>query len=208
MPQVSRRPLPHRCRTVHLRLPARVFRRRGCAREPALVAGAGRSVARFREAGDGSRTTGRAPGEPERRREGREHVLITGGAQDQALLENIAVHVRKAGAFPLVTLNSERMAKRLFDDVRSGGRSASRAVLIRAVCGGSGLRTDLPLPSRGAISSSFSSATRSPAAIVRTRGRSDGSRRERERPLRAPQFTGQLQPGTHCDSRSNGASRS
>lgn len=46
-----------------------------------------------------------------------EHVLITGGAQDQELLENIAVHVRRAGAFPLVTLSSDRMGKRLFHDV-------------------------------------------------------------------------------------------
>ena len=46
-----------------------------------------------------------------------ELVLISGGAQDQELLENIAVHVRKVGAFPLVTLNSDRLAKRLFFDV-------------------------------------------------------------------------------------------
>jgi aminopeptidase len=46
-----------------------------------------------------------------------ELVLISGGAQDQELLENIAVHVRKVGAFPLVTLSSDRLAKRLFFDV-------------------------------------------------------------------------------------------
>ena len=46
-----------------------------------------------------------------------EHVLITGRAQDGELLENIAVHVRRAGAFPLVTLTSDRMGKRLFHDV-------------------------------------------------------------------------------------------
>src|SRR5687767_4582609 len=46
-----------------------------------------------------------------------ELVLISGGAQDQELLENIAVHVRKVGAFPLVTLNSDRLAQRLFFDV-------------------------------------------------------------------------------------------
>jgi leucyl aminopeptidase (aminopeptidase T) len=44
-------------------------------------------------------------------------VLISGGARDQELLENIAVHVRKVGAFPLVTLDSDRMTKRLFADV-------------------------------------------------------------------------------------------
>jgi aminopeptidase len=46
-----------------------------------------------------------------------ELVFISGGAQDQELLANLAVHVRKVGAFPLVALNSDRMAKRLFFDV-------------------------------------------------------------------------------------------
>ena len=46
-----------------------------------------------------------------------ELVLISGGSQDQELLENIAVHVRKAGAFPTVALSSDRLAKRLFFDV-------------------------------------------------------------------------------------------
>jgi aminopeptidase len=44
-------------------------------------------------------------------------VLVSGGAQDQELLENIAVHVRRRGGFPLITLNSDRLAKRLFFDV-------------------------------------------------------------------------------------------
>jgi aminopeptidase len=46
-----------------------------------------------------------------------ELVLVSGGAQDQELLENIAVHVRRLGAFPLVTLNSDRLSKRLLFDV-------------------------------------------------------------------------------------------
>ena len=46
-----------------------------------------------------------------------ELVLVSGGAQDQELLENIAVHVRKVGAFPQVALSSDRMTKRLFFDV-------------------------------------------------------------------------------------------
>lgn len=46
-----------------------------------------------------------------------EHVLVAGGSHDQELLENIAVHVRKAGAFPLLTLSSDRLTKRLFFDV-------------------------------------------------------------------------------------------
>lgn len=46
-----------------------------------------------------------------------ELVFISGGSQDQELLENIAVHVRRLGAFPMVALSSDRMAKRLFFDV-------------------------------------------------------------------------------------------
>src|SRR5947209_2249330 len=44
-------------------------------------------------------------------------VLVTGGTQDQELLEDIAVNVRKAGAFPLVSIGSDRMAKRMYADV-------------------------------------------------------------------------------------------
>lgn len=49
-------------------------------------------------------------------REG-EIVLIGGGAHDLELLENIAVHVRKVGGFPLIDLGSDRLAKRLYADV-------------------------------------------------------------------------------------------
>jgi aminopeptidase len=46
-----------------------------------------------------------------------EIVLISGRTQDAELLENVAVNVRKAGAFPLVIYTSDRMAKRMFFDV-------------------------------------------------------------------------------------------
>ena len=46
-----------------------------------------------------------------------EYVLVSGGVRDFELLEDIAVHVRKVGAFPLVSLNSDRMKRRGFDDV-------------------------------------------------------------------------------------------
>lgn len=49
-------------------------------------------------------------------REG-ETVLVVGHAHDQELLENIAVQVRKAGAFPMVELNSDRMNRRMYTDV-------------------------------------------------------------------------------------------
>lgn len=46
-----------------------------------------------------------------------EIVLVGGGPQDLELLEDIAVQVRKAGAFPLVTVNTDRLAKRMYTDV-------------------------------------------------------------------------------------------
>lgn len=49
-------------------------------------------------------------------REG-DQVLIFGGARDVELLENLAVHVRKLGAFPLVTFGSDRMTRRMYTDV-------------------------------------------------------------------------------------------
>ena len=44
-------------------------------------------------------------------------VAIYGGVRDFELLENIAVNVRKLGAFPLVTVGSDRMTRRMYDDV-------------------------------------------------------------------------------------------
>jgi leucyl aminopeptidase (aminopeptidase T) len=46
-----------------------------------------------------------------------EIVLISGRTQDAELLENLAVNVRKLGAFPLVIYASDRMSKRMFFDV-------------------------------------------------------------------------------------------
>ena len=46
-----------------------------------------------------------------------EVVLITGRTSDAELLEDLAVNVRKAGAFPLVEYSSDRLDKRLFFDV-------------------------------------------------------------------------------------------
>jgi aminopeptidase len=44
-------------------------------------------------------------------------VLINGGLRDFELLENLRVDVRKVGAFPLLTLESDRMGKKYFDEV-------------------------------------------------------------------------------------------
>ena len=53
-------------------------------------------------------------------------VLVSGGVRDFELLENIAVNVRKVGAFPLVSLNSDRMWRRSFDDVPAKYDSQTR----------------------------------------------------------------------------------
>jgi leucyl aminopeptidase (aminopeptidase T) len=44
-------------------------------------------------------------------------VQITGGVNDAELLENLAVHVRKAGGQPHIELISARLSRRLVDDV-------------------------------------------------------------------------------------------
>jgi aminopeptidase len=46
-----------------------------------------------------------------------EVVLISSGPENIELLEDLAVQVRKAGAFALVTVSTDRMAKRLYTDV-------------------------------------------------------------------------------------------
>ncbi len=46
-----------------------------------------------------------------------EIVMVSGSVRDLELLENIAVNVRKLGAFPLLTISSDRMTKRMFTDV-------------------------------------------------------------------------------------------
>lgn len=44
-------------------------------------------------------------------------VLLTGGIKNVELLEDLAINVRKVGAFPIVTLGSDRMNKLYFDEV-------------------------------------------------------------------------------------------
>ena len=46
-----------------------------------------------------------------------EIVFINGGVRDLELLENISTDVRKAGAFPLLTIGSDRMFKKYFEEV-------------------------------------------------------------------------------------------
>jgi aminopeptidase len=44
-------------------------------------------------------------------------VQISGGVRDMELLEDVAVQVRKAGAFPLVTVGSDRMTRKMYVEV-------------------------------------------------------------------------------------------
>ena len=60
-----------------------------------------------------------------------EIVLITGQPHDAELLENLAVHARKVGAFPMVTYSSDRLSKRLFFDVPDKYDSQTDALGIK-----------------------------------------------------------------------------
>lgn len=44
-------------------------------------------------------------------------VLIRGSVRDAALLEDIAIEARKVGAHPLITISSDRLARRAYDEV-------------------------------------------------------------------------------------------
>ena len=44
-------------------------------------------------------------------------VFVSGGVRDLELLENLVTDSRKVGAFPLLTLNSDRMAKKYYEEV-------------------------------------------------------------------------------------------
>ena len=46
-----------------------------------------------------------------------EFVLISGGARDLRLLEDIAVEVRKLGAHPVITIGSDRLTRKMYEDV-------------------------------------------------------------------------------------------
>ena len=46
-----------------------------------------------------------------------EIVFINGGVRDMELLENLSTDVRKVGAFPMVTIGSDRMVKKYYEEV-------------------------------------------------------------------------------------------
>ena len=46
-----------------------------------------------------------------------EMVLVTGSVRDTELLEDIAVQVRKVGAYPMISIWSDRLTRRMYTDV-------------------------------------------------------------------------------------------
>src|SRR5262245_47755228 len=44
-------------------------------------------------------------------------VFVSGGLRDFELLEDVVIDSRKTGAFPLLTIDSDRMAKKYFEEV-------------------------------------------------------------------------------------------
>jgi aminopeptidase len=46
-----------------------------------------------------------------------DRVLVTGSVRDVALLEHIAIETRKVGAHPLITISSDRLVRRSYDEV-------------------------------------------------------------------------------------------
>ena len=95
-----------------------------------------------------------------------EIVLISGGVRDVKLLEDVATHVRKAGAFPLVTLNSDKMDRGYYDEVPSkydtqfpelGYKLATMidAQISISYSENSGLMSDVPPERIAAVAKSF-----------------------------------------------------
>lgn len=60
-----------------------------------------------------------------------EIVFISGRPRDAELIENIAVNVRKVGAFPMVAYSSDRLSRRLFFDVPEKYDSQSDALALK-----------------------------------------------------------------------------
>jgi leucyl aminopeptidase (aminopeptidase T) len=44
-------------------------------------------------------------------------VMISGRPDDMELLENVAIHVRKLGAFPLISVSTDNLTRRMYDEV-------------------------------------------------------------------------------------------
>ena len=60
-----------------------------------------------------------------------DRVLILGNSEDLPFLEDIAIEVRKRGGSPLVTVNSEPMRRRLYDEVPAKYDSQAPEILMK-----------------------------------------------------------------------------
>jgi aminopeptidase len=58
-------------------------------------------------------------------------VLVFGNSEDLPFLEDIAIEVRKRGGDPLVTVNSEQMRRRLYDEVPAKYDSQAPGMLLK-----------------------------------------------------------------------------
>ena len=62
-----------------------------------------------------------------------EFVHINGGVRDLELLEDVAVAIRRLGAWPLVTLSSDRMTRLMYDDVPASFDEQRPELAVRMV---------------------------------------------------------------------------
>ncbi|MHC4414524.1 MAG: aminopeptidase [Planctomycetota bacterium] len=60
-----------------------------------------------------------------------ELVLINGGTRDQQLLEDIAVEVRKLGAHPLISIESDRLTRKMVEEVDQRYDAQEPALALR-----------------------------------------------------------------------------
>ena len=58
-------------------------------------------------------------------------VMITGGSQDQQLLEDVAIEVRKLGAHPMIDLKSDRLDLKFYTDVAARFDSQSPNLALK-----------------------------------------------------------------------------
>ncbi len=62
-----------------------------------------------------------------------EFVLINGGVRDLELLEDMAIATRRLGAWPMVTLGSDRMTRLMYDDVPAAFDGQRPELAVRMV---------------------------------------------------------------------------
>jgi leucyl aminopeptidase (aminopeptidase T) len=60
-----------------------------------------------------------------------DRVLVVGGPRDLELVEEIAIEVRKLGAHPLLNIQTENLARRMFTDVPARFDGQERSFLLR-----------------------------------------------------------------------------